>query len=52
MTTFNWVSIKDRRILMISLINHASILRDAKIIMHRISLTTIVHNAVGRGHNK
>ena len=30
--TFNWVSIKDCRVLMISLINHTSILRDAEVI--------------------
>jgi hypothetical protein len=44
--TFNYVSIKDRRVLMISLINHTSILCDAKVIC-KMALTTIVQYAVG-----
>ena len=40
------VSFKDRTVLMMSLINHTSILREAKVVC-KIALTIIVQNAVG-----
>ena len=44
--TFNFATFKDRLILLISMNNHAYILRDAKVIC-KMALTMIVHNAVG-----